>query len=118
MQTLGWSHHSTLKDDRVTHGFHAQHADLLLHQLWKDKMRKTAVVGIHYVERHLHRVKAEAMLGRHFQHVQVDVRVLVAGKSDVTRLPCLLRFEHCFMRTALGKDAVGVVETNDLMVLD
>jgi hypothetical protein len=35
---------------------------------------------IHHVQRHLHRVEAEAVLGSKFQHMQMNVRIF--GQVD------------------------------------
>jgi hypothetical protein len=45
---------------------------------------------VHNIERHLCGVEMEIVLGSHFQHAQVNKRVLVPGKADkayLARLP-------------------------------
>ena len=52
------------------------------HRLGNDELREAAEVRVHDVDRHLHRIEMEAMVLRHFQHVEVDVRIFVSGESD------------------------------------
>ena len=72
---------------------------------------------VHDVERHLRGVEPEAVFPRHFQHVQMDVRILVAGKSDVADFAGLARFEHGGVRAFLIEDAVRILKAEDLVML-
>ena len=66
----------------------------------------------------LHGVELEPSAGRHFEHVQVNVRVLVAGEADVAELAGPLRFEERLHRAAFGEDTVGVLVADDLVMLE
>ena len=78
---------------------------------------EAAEVRVHDVERHLHGVEAEAVLGRHLEHAQVDQRIFVAGEADEADLARLLRRQHGLHGAALGEDAVGVFQADDLVEL-
>ena len=54
---------------------------------------------------------------RDFEHVQMDVRVLVAGEADVAHLAGLLGLDHRLHGAALGEDAVRILEADDLVEL-
>jgi len=79
---------SCFSDHAITHRLHAQDADFLLDQFGQTicaKLRKCAynqvLVGIWTV------FEAEAGLGGYFQHIEMNVWLFVAGKSDVAILP-------------------------------
>ena len=91
----------------LRHRLHAQDADLSLHQLRQDQLLEAAEVGVHHVERHLHGVEVEAVLLRDLEHVQVDVRVLVAGEADVADLAGLLGLDERFVGAASAKIRSG-----------
>jgi hypothetical protein len=74
-------------------------------------------MSVHNFDGHLHRIEVEAMLLRHCEHVVVNVRIFVAGEADESDLPCLLRIENRSHPATLAKDAVRIVETDDLVVL-
>ncbi len=84
----------------------------------KHQFSKTAVVGIHDVERHLDRVEGEAVFIGHFQHVQMDKRILVAGEADVAQLARFFCFQEHLVGAVFVEDAVRVFEADDFMVLD
>ena len=92
----------------VAEGLHAQNAYLLLHQQRQNLMLKTAEVRVHHIERHLHGIEPERVLGGDFQHPQMHERVFVAreaNEADFARLLCgLCRFECAAQR----KHTVGV----------
>jgi len=60
-------------------------------------------MGVHDVERHLHRVELESVIGCDLQHVEVDVRIFVAGEPDVADLACLLASSMLLQLPALRK---------------
>src|ERR1022692_1342246 len=72
---------------------------------------------IQHVQRHLHRVEAEAVLGSYFQHIQMNVRIFVTGESDVANLARFLGLQNGFHGSALRKYAIGIIEANDFMML-
>ena len=53
-----------------------------------------------------------------FERVEMDVRIFVAGESDVADFAGFLCGECRFHGAAVGEDAVGIVEANDFVVLD
>lgn len=107
-----------VEDVRVAEGLHAEWRDTFAIKHGQHFALEAAEVRIHHVERHLLRVEAEAVLRRHLMHPQVDERVLVAGKADETDLPRLLRGQHRLLGSALGEDAVRVLQPDDLVVLE
>src|SRR5947209_6061180 len=54
---------------------------------------------------------------RGVQHLQVNVRTLVSGKSDVAHLPGLFGFEHRFHAPAVRKYSLWIRIANDFMEL-
>src|SRR5579859_611085 len=74
-------------------------------------------VRVHYIQRHLHRIKLEIVFRRYFQHVEMDMRILVSCKSNVTHLAGFLGFQHSFLRAIFGKDPVRIVKADNLVVL-
>ncbi len=82
-----------LEENAICHTLHSQHANLLLDQLGQNQFRETSIVRIHYVERHLHGVEFETQLCRDFQHVKVNVGILVPGKAEVADLSGLACFQ-------------------------
>src|ERR1039458_10884234 len=67
-------------------------------------MLETPKMRIHYIQRHLHGVEAEFVSGSDLQHPEMNERILMAGKTDVTDLPCLPGVHHGFDRAAGCKD--------------
>ena len=118
MQALDGSDGARSQDDAVCHALHAEHADLLLHQFRHDHPLKAAVMSVHHVERHLRGVKHEPVCARHFQHVQVDAGILMAGEADITNLPRLPRFDERAVRSILVENAMRVLVSNDLVMLN
>src|SRR5580704_17877380 len=47
----------------------------------------------------------------------MNVRILVAGESDVANLAGFLGLQNGFRGSALSKYAIGVIEANDFMML-
>ena len=117
VQALDRRHGVRSQDDAVRHALHAEHADVLLHELGQDELLEAAEVRIHHVERHLHRVEREALLARHFEHVEMDVRILVPGEADVAELARLPRLEQRSVGALLVEDPVGILEADDLVML-
>ena len=81
----------TLENKVVAHRLHAEHADFVFEQDRQDSSFETVEVRVHYVERHLDSIKREPMLCSGIQHLQMDLRTLVASEADVADLACLLR---------------------------
>jgi hypothetical protein len=55
--------------------FHAEHADLLLHEHWKHSLLETAEMRIKNIEWHLHGIESKTLLGSNFECAQVDRRI-------------------------------------------
>src|SRR5438067_56888 len=68
---------------------HSEHNDILPHEIGQDHSLKAAVVCVHDVERHLHRIECEFVFSGHFKHVHMDTRILMSGEADVADLACL-----------------------------
>ena len=73
---------------------------------------------VEQVQWHLNGVEFETLLVCHFKHVQVNTRILVAGKSDVPNFACSARFNQCRMGAVLMEDPVRVFVPENLMMLD
>ena len=106
------------EDDVVSHRFHAEYAYAILDQFRQHQFREAAKMSVHDVERHLDGIEVEAMFGRDFQHVEMDMRILVSGESDVAGFASFAGVEHSFLGATLGEDTVGVFEADDLVMLD
>lgn len=61
-------------------------------------------MGTHYVERHLHGIEAEIVLGGDLQHVKMDLRIFMAGEPDKPYFARFFGFQQCFLGSALSKD--------------
>jgi hypothetical protein len=53
----------------------------------EEEVPKTAEVGVHDVDRHLHGIEMEIVRFGDFQHAQVYERVFMAGKADEADSP-------------------------------
>ena len=80
-------------------------------------LAEAAVVRVHHVQRHLHRVEREAVRRGDGEHVQMDVRILVTGEADVAQLARLARLHERRVRAVFVEDAVRVVVAKDLVML-
>src|ERR1700734_463925 len=80
-------------------------------------LAETPKMGVHYIQRHLRRIEVKAVIRGNLQHIQMNMRVLVPGESDVANLACLPGIEESFISSAFGEYAVGIVESDNLMVL-
>ena len=54
----------------------------------------------------------------HLQHVQMNVRILVAGEPDVAQLPGLTRLEQRRVGPLLIEDPMGILVSENLVMLD
>jgi hypothetical protein len=50
-----------------------------------------------------------------FQHFQMDLRILVSRKADVTNLASLPCINYCFDRAAPNEYTIRIVHPDDLM---
>src|SRR5665213_1830202 len=73
---------------------------------------------VHRIERHLNRIEMETVFLRRLQHIQVNMRVLMAGKSDKANLARAFGIEKGFHGAMRREDAVGVVEADYFVVLE
>ncbi len=117
MQAVHRLDRAAFENDSTAKAFHPQDADLPLQGLWDYQLRKASKVRIHDVDRHLHGVEVESVPVGDLEHVEVNARVLVPCEPDESHLARLLRLHHRFHRAALGEDPVGIIESNDLVML-
>src|ERR1035437_656176 len=108
MQTFNRRHSFALKNKGISHGFHSQHPDLVRNQARENLMLKTSKMRVHYIQRHLHGVEAEFVSSSDLQHPEMNERIFMARKTDVTDLPCLPGVHHGFDRAAGCKDSIWV----------
>ena len=101
----------------VAHRLHPEHPDPVSHEHRQDVPLEAVVVGVHRVERHLHRVETEAVARSHLEHLQVDLGALVPGETDVADLARLFGLEHRFHCPARRKNTLGIVHPDDLVEL-
>ena len=107
--------------DPVLHGFaaaaetlHAERRDVAAHQFGEHELLKAAGVGgVQDVERHLHGV--ERVIS--FQHLQMDVRIFVAGEAHEAHFALLLCLIESFNGAAGREDSVRVVIVDDFVDL-
>ena len=104
MEALDGSGRSGSQDDSVYHAFHPDHADALFDQLRHNKMRKAPVVRIHDAEGIWTVSNLKLWLAGNVEHMQMNVRVLVAGEADVPKLARLPRLDKRGVRTLLIED--------------
>src|SRR3989441_5069890 len=110
-------HGAAHQDERIAHGLHPQHADVLLDQDGHDVLREAVVMGIHHVQRHLHRIKREPVRPGGFEHPEMDGGTLVPGESDVTDLAGAPRRRHRFQRTVRPEHPLRVRHPDHLVEL-
>src|SRR5438270_8292413 len=118
VQTLNCCNGLAAENEGVAHGFHAENSDAILGQDRQHFLFETVEVGVHYVERHLDGIEREAMLRCSGQHLQMNVRALVACKADKTDLASLLRSQDSFNRSAFGENAIRIGIANHFMELE
>ena len=75
-------------------------------------------MGIHYVQRHLHRVESVVVLASDLDHVQMNLRTLVPGEPDKPHLAFFARLFQILQGTSGREDPLRIVHANDLMNLD
>src|SRR6266404_2617135 len=94
MQALDRRDGFALEDKGIPHRFHSEHPDLVGNQAREILMFETAKMCVHDVQWHLHGIKAEFVGRSHLQHAEMNERVLMPSKSDVTDLSGSLGFYH------------------------
>ena len=60
----------------------------------------------------------ETVIGSDFQHVQVNLRILVPRKSDMTDLSRFLRRNYRFIGPPPAKYPVRIIEADDFVMLN
>src|SRR5262249_35068197 len=105
------------QQDAVGPAFHSEDRNVVANQLRQHQLLKAAEMRIHHVQRHLYGVEPKAALGGDSQHVEVDPRVLVPGKSKIAELAGLAGRQKCAMCAFLVEDAIGIFKAQDLVVL-
>ena len=101
----------------MAHALHPEDPDIAAHQLGENELLEAAVMRIHDVQRHLHRLDPRFMPLRFPEHVQVDGGILVAREPDMSELSRLARFFQRFLRAALPEDPVRVLVSDDFVML-
>src|SRR5438309_1606329 len=101
-------HGAAHEDERIAHRLHPQHADVLLDQHGHDLFLEAVVMGIHHVQRHLHRVEPEPLRPRGVEHPEMDSGTLVTGASDVADFAGALRRRHRFQRAVPCEHALRI----------
>ncbi len=96
---------------------HAEHADAPLDEDGQHAALEAVVVRVHDVEGHLDRVEVKVVRARRLQHVQVDLRALVAREPDEAQLPRVARGHERLDGAARREAALGVVHADDLVNL-
>ncbi|MFZ1119017.1 MAG: hypothetical protein WAN81_02180, partial [Candidatus Binataceae bacterium] len=96
---------------------HAQDADVALSQGRKNQVFEAIEMGIHYIERHLHGVKCEAVATCGPQHVKMNLRTLVAGEADVSQLAGFFRVERRFDSASASENSIRVIHPDHLVKL-
>ena len=107
-----------LQDDSVGHGLHAQHSDFLFYQLGDYQLAEAAEVRVHYVQRHLRGIEMKAELARDFEHVQMNVRVLVSSEADIAHFAGFTGFDQGGIGAVFIENAVGIFIAQDFVMLD
>jgi len=81
-------------------------------------MPETPKMRIHYIQGHLHRIEAEAVIGSNFQHVQMNLRIFMPSETDVANLSGFPGVEHGFVGPALCEDTIRIIEANHFVMLN
>lgn len=100
-------------DEVVAHRLHAKNSHLLLDGNRYDLFAEPLEMRVHEIERHLHGIEDEPVLGCGVQHVQVDVGALVAGEAEEVRLAGLARGQGGLHASTRREDAFRIVRAND-----
>src|SRR2546422_588463 len=117
VEALDGRHRTAHQNERIAHGLHPQHADVLLDQHGHDLLHEAVVMGIHHVQGHLHRVEPEPVRPGGVEHPQVDSGTLVTGEADVADLACTLRRQHRFQRAVRPEHALRIRHPDHLVEL-
>src|SRR5271154_502553 len=94
VQALHRGHCLAFQDKVVAKRLHPQRANIALEQNRQHSLLKTVEVRVHYIQGHLNSIESEAVFGSRGQHLQMNVRTLMAGKSDVAGFAWLLRLQY------------------------
>src|SRR5258708_6149667 len=117
MQAFRGSRRLALKNDVIAHWLHPENADIILHEHGQHVLFEAVEMSVHHVQRHLYRVETELMAGSGREHLQVDVRTLVARETDVADFPGFLRFERRLHSAAGCENAIWIVHADNLVKL-
>src|SRR5437016_5380465 len=105
MQALNRLDDFALENDAAAHGLHAEHADVLLHELRQYLMFETPEVRIHDIQRHLDCVEPEPVFRRGLEHPQMNRWILMPGEADESAFAGLPRFLQSLNCAALRERA-------------
>ena len=75
-------------------------------------------MGVHDIQRHLHRVEMEIIFRGRLEHPKVNEWILVSGETDVADFTGLASLQHGFLSSALAKNSVRIVRSNYFMMLE
>src|SRR6516225_9325153 len=103
VQTLDRRYSLRLQQDSVRHALHSEYAHLKPYQLRQNHLLKAAKMRVHNIHRHLGSIKCESVLFGDFKHIEMYMRILVAGESDVADLAGSAGFDKRGIRSLLSK---------------
>src|SRR5256712_4248503 len=110
-------HCAAHQDERIAHRLHPQHANVLRDQHGHHLLLEAVVMGIHHVQRHLHRIEREPVRPGGVEHPEMDGGTLVAGESDIADLPCALRRHHRLQRAVRPEHTLRIRHPDHLVEL-
>ena len=118
LQALDGGHRIAAQDHAIGYRLHSQNAHVQLGCNRDHLAGKAVEVGIHYVQRHLHRVEGVVVLAGDLDHMQMDLWTLMAGEPDKPHLAFFPRLLQILQRPSGREDPLRIVHTNDLMNLN
>src|SRR3989449_2261624 len=110
-------HGAAHQDERIAHGLHPQHSDVLLDEPGHDLLLEAVVMRVHHIQRHLHRVEPEPVRPRGVEHPQMDGGALVTGEADVADLTRALRRHHGLQRAIRAEHTLRIRHPDHLVEL-
>src|SRR5215471_2331702 len=117
VQAFDRAHRAGPQGMAVRERLHSQDRDSIPCQLGKHLPLEALEVPVQRIDRHLHGVEPDTMGAGDLEHVEVDVRALVAGESDEADLAGLAGSVHRLPGTSRGEYPFRVVSTDDLVKL-
>src|SRR5450759_1960782 len=118
MQALDRCHCFRLQQNPVRHALHPEYSCFLSYQFRHHLFFKTTIMRIHYVERHLDRVESEPEIRRYFQHMQMDLWVLVPRETYIAEFSRFPGLHERGIGSFVIKDSVRVFVSEHLVMLN